>query len=64
MKTPEQIKEEFLGLRETYYTLIGGLYPSMVYNELMKLRKEFFDSGGIDDGKTWYVRPPDKWGHV
>ena len=41
-----EISEQFFKKREAYYELIGRLYPSMVYNELCKLKHEYESLGG------------------
>lgn len=42
----EEIKEKYLSLRETYRDLVGTLYPSIAYKELMELREEYVRAGG------------------
>ena len=41
MKTPDEIKAEYLAKRETYRNLVGTLYPSILYEELHKLREQY-----------------------
>ena len=43
----ELLKEEYINLKKDVYdNLVGNLYPSIVYNSLMLIRKEYVELGG------------------
>lgn len=64
---PEEIKHEYLSLREVYRNMLGGLYPSIAYNNLLKLRDRYSALRGGRLG-SWEDLPPvpqpDDGGHV
>lgn len=39
--TKDEIKARYIGMRETYFGLVGRLYPGIAYNELMDLRAQY-----------------------
>lgn len=55
--TPEGIKKEYLSLREVYRTMVGGLYPSIAYEKLLKLRDYYVRLRGGRPGE-WSDLPP------
>lgn len=47
MNKLEYLKEEIINLKKDVYdNLVGNLYPSIVYNSLMKMYEEYVDLGG------------------
>lgn len=57
--TPEEIKAEYLKLRELYRSLVGTLYPSIVYGQLLDLRDRYAVASGQHGwGDLPHVPPP------
>lgn len=47
MNKLEYLKEKFINLKKDVYdNLVGNLYPSIVYDSLMKMREEYVENGG------------------
>ena len=61
--TQEQCKVDFDLRVKVYYTLVGSIYPSIVYDELWKLRKLYFEAGG-DEQDVRMPPPPNAAGYV
>lgn len=53
-----KIKTEYLTKREVYFTLVGRLYPSMAYEELMRLRELYVAGTDSHWGDLPPVSPP------
>jgi hypothetical protein len=51
------IAEEYLRNREAYKEMVGTLYPSIVYAQLIRLRLEYMAAGGDPNELPW-VPPP------
>lgn len=58
--TPTYIltREAYLRVLETYFTLVGRIYPSIVYNDLVRARE------ALGDPSLPLPHPPDVTGHV
>ena len=57
------IAEEYLRNRKAYGELVGTLYPSIVYNHLLRLREEYLAAGGDLNELPW-TPPPTADGHA
>jgi hypothetical protein len=53
----ESIKAEYTALRSQYINMIGTLYPSIVYNELCRLRHLYQEHGGDLSDLAFVLRP-------
>ena len=42
-ETKAEIKARYLSMRETYLGMVGTLYPSIAYEELMELRARYVE---------------------
>lgn len=54
--TKTEIKEKYLKLREAYIGMVGSLYPSIAYAELLRLRDAYTGGPGWREG--WGDLPP------
>lgn len=54
VETRTEIRDRYIGLRETYLGLVGRLYPGIAYEELMALRERYV--AGTDS--YWGDLPP------
>lgn len=50
MKDRAAIRERYLKLREAYGIMVGNLYPSIAYEELMQLRAQYVEGLEGPDG--------------
>lgn len=58
------LKEEYINLKKDVYdNLIGSLYPSIVYDALVKIREEYVKNGGSVFDLPVAI-PPDEIGRV
>jgi len=66
MKTKEEIKIEYLRLRNVYLGMVGSLYPSIVYKELLQLVEEYHNNPDRTDywGDLPEINSPLPSGHI
>jgi hypothetical protein len=62
MRAPENLKYIYTLKANVYKTLIGNLYPSIVYKELVVLKTNYIELTGVDD--LPFVRPPGDNGRI
>jgi hypothetical protein len=63
MKTEQEYKDKFLNLETLYCSLVGNLYPSIVYNEIVELYNEY--KSLYPNGKELSIpTPPNDYGYV
>lgn len=55
--TLDEMKTKYISLQEVYRTLVGALYPSIVYRELYDLRVAYVSAGGSNDDLPWTPPP-------
>jgi hypothetical protein len=58
-RSREEVKAEYLKRRDAYLMLVGWLYPSIVYNELMALVDEYGQPNDLPS-----IGPPYQWDYV
>lgn len=56
----EQILKAYNQSRETYRELVGSLYPSIAYSNLMELRQRYIDAGGDASDLPFTPQPTDE----
>lgn len=57
MLSQEEIKDAYMNMREMYHQLVGRMFPSVVYRDLMELAEAYV-------GVLPAVRPPNRSGYV
>lgn len=60
--TQEDIKKEYLKLRDLYHGMVGNLYTHIAYAELIRLRSLYANFVGFVDLPS--VNPPNTFGYV
>ena len=61
-ETRSELRLRYFALRETYFGLVGTLYPGIAYAELMSLRERYV--GGPGWGDLPPVWPPNENGQA
>lgn len=56
--TKAEIRASYVGLRDTYFSLVGTLYPAIAYQELMELRERYVAGTGSFWGDLPTVAQP------
>lgn len=59
----EQMRVRYIAKLNTYGQMVGTLYPSIVYAELMAMREDYFEAGGKNDDLP-YTPPPNGFGRA
>ena len=60
----EETKEMYERNVRGYRELVGTLYPSIVYNEILQLRKAYIENGGDVYDLSYLPGPPYLSGHT
>lgn len=57
---PEELKAEYLKLKALYESMVGNLYPSIVYQQLIDIRDKYraiVDLDKVDRNSDWVDLP-------
>lgn len=60
----EETKDLYLKTCETYRSLVGTLYPAIVYEDILQLYDMYIENGGNADDLPGMPRSPDSCGRA
>lgn len=60
----EETKDEYTKTCEAYRSLVGTLYPSIVYEDILQLYDAYIKNGGKAEDLPSTPNPPTRWGRA